>query len=232
MAWPSTKATTTSIDQGTDNPNLSRVQIKQDIDNVNAIVDTFSITSPAQGDALAYNGTAFSNAQTTPLPVGAVIIYRTFDTGIVGNQTNSFGRRNQQMAKEAHIDPYSILTFGSDDRFKLGPGVYTFEAHAHPRAGHTEGIATSIQYLGSTNERILFSIFDQNISTEDLSSIDDDASVNILNGTNHDNKALVQQVYFKTLTNSTNEFVPMALAGSSLFDATGTGVIIKIRKVG
>ena len=41
MAWPTTKATTTHLDDGTDNPNLARPEIKQNIDNVNDIIDFF-----------------------------------------------------------------------------------------------------------------------------------------------------------------------------------------------
>jgi hypothetical protein len=56
--WPSSnKATTTDIDQGTDSPNLSRAQIKKDIDNINSITDTFDIpTDTPNGSILAYDG--------------------------------------------------------------------------------------------------------------------------------------------------------------------------------
>lgn len=51
MAWPTTKATTTHLDDQTDDPNLARPQIKQNIDNVNDIIDFFPsgqlISSPA-----------------------------------------------------------------------------------------------------------------------------------------------------------------------------------------
>jgi hypothetical protein len=42
MAWPSgTKAATTNVDAGTDQPKLARADIKQNIDNVNSIIDYF-----------------------------------------------------------------------------------------------------------------------------------------------------------------------------------------------
>jgi hypothetical protein len=41
MAWPTTKATTTHLDAGTDDPNQARPEIKQNIDNVNSIIDFF-----------------------------------------------------------------------------------------------------------------------------------------------------------------------------------------------
>ena len=57
MAWPTTKATTTHLDAGTDDPGLARPQIKQNVDNVNSIIDEFgdvSITTPADGEVLTY----------------------------------------------------------------------------------------------------------------------------------------------------------------------------------
>ena len=41
MPWPSTKAQTTHLDAQTDDPNLARPEIKQNIDNVNDIIDFF-----------------------------------------------------------------------------------------------------------------------------------------------------------------------------------------------
>ena len=59
MAWPSgTKAGTTNVDAGSDRPALARADIKQNIDNVNAIIDEFDITSPSNGDILTYNSTS------------------------------------------------------------------------------------------------------------------------------------------------------------------------------
>ena len=44
MAWPSgSKAGTTNVDADTDNISNARADIKQNIDNVNDIIDTFNI---------------------------------------------------------------------------------------------------------------------------------------------------------------------------------------------
>jgi len=59
MAWPnSTKASTLNVDNGADKPSLARADIKQNIDNVNSIIDTFDIASPTNGDILIYNSTS------------------------------------------------------------------------------------------------------------------------------------------------------------------------------
>lgn len=54
--WPSgSKASTANLDAGTDKPSLARPDIKQNVDNVNDIIDMFNITSPTNGQILKYN---------------------------------------------------------------------------------------------------------------------------------------------------------------------------------
>jgi hypothetical protein len=54
--WPAaSKATTTHTDSGTDKPRLARVDINQNILNVNDVIDMFNISSPVDGQILQYN---------------------------------------------------------------------------------------------------------------------------------------------------------------------------------
>jgi hypothetical protein len=54
--WPSgSKASTTNLDAGTDKPSLARADIKQNVDNVNDIIDMFNISGPTSGQILKYN---------------------------------------------------------------------------------------------------------------------------------------------------------------------------------
>ena len=46
MSWPTTQAGTTHLDAGTDNPGSARSDIKQNVDNVNAILDFYSTSGP------------------------------------------------------------------------------------------------------------------------------------------------------------------------------------------
>ena len=56
MAWPSgTKASTDNCDQPSDLIANARADIKQNIDNVNDVIDTFNIASPSDGDLLQYS---------------------------------------------------------------------------------------------------------------------------------------------------------------------------------
>jgi hypothetical protein len=53
--WPSgTKATTTHLDAGTDQPSLARSDLKQAVDNQNQIIDMFLISAPTNGQILKY----------------------------------------------------------------------------------------------------------------------------------------------------------------------------------
>lgn len=58
--WPSaSKASTSNLDSGSDKPRLARADIKQNVDNVNDIIDMFNIDSPLDKQILAYDsGTA------------------------------------------------------------------------------------------------------------------------------------------------------------------------------
>ena len=54
--WPSaTKASTANVDAGTDQISLARADIKQNMDNVNDIIDIFNIASPSNGDLMQYS---------------------------------------------------------------------------------------------------------------------------------------------------------------------------------
>lgn len=71
MAWPSgTKASTNNVDQGSDKISLARADIKQNIDNVNDIIDEFNISSPSDGDVLQYNSTSGKWEQVASTSVG------------------------------------------------------------------------------------------------------------------------------------------------------------------
>lgn len=59
MAWPSgTKASTDNVDNGSDLISNARADIKQNIDNVNNMIDEFDIASPSDGDMLEYDATS------------------------------------------------------------------------------------------------------------------------------------------------------------------------------
>lgn len=71
MAWPSSnKASTGNVDAGSDSPSSARADIKQNIDNVNSIIDTFNISSPSDGDLLQYSSSTGQWEQVASSSVG------------------------------------------------------------------------------------------------------------------------------------------------------------------
>lgn len=61
MAWPSNKASTTHVSNASNLLHAARSAIKQDIDNVNNIIDEFAISNPQNDQGLIYSTNSFSN---------------------------------------------------------------------------------------------------------------------------------------------------------------------------
>jgi len=101
MAWPTTKATTTHLDAETDDPNQARPQIKQNIDNVNSIIDFF--------------------------PAGVNLNFVVLE--MTGVQVDSGGVPIQTLSE--HYDPGAYATLSdSDTQFTLSSGTYIMEHEA------------------------------------------------------------------------------------------------------
>ena len=87
--WPSgTKAGTTNVDNPNDLVVDARADIKQNIDNVNDIIDTFSITSPNDGDVLQYNSTAGTFSPVAGVGVGTAVVQ--FNSNLSGGSNLTY----------------------------------------------------------------------------------------------------------------------------------------------
>lgn len=88
--WPSgSKASTTNLDAGTDKPSLARSDIKQNVDNVNAIIDMFNISTHTSGDILVWDSGNSRFTVTTPVDQGITSVVA--GTGISVDQTSDGG---------------------------------------------------------------------------------------------------------------------------------------------
>ena len=92
--WPTgTKASTANLDAGTDSPRLARADIKQNVDNVNAIIDMFNIDSPTNGQVLKYN-TSNARFELDTDATGSAVSATTFvgddSTGTAVNPGETF----------------------------------------------------------------------------------------------------------------------------------------------
>jgi len=111
MAWPTTSASTANLDSGSDNPGLARADIKQNIDNVNAIVAEFGevvITSPSNGQALVYDSA--NSRWINSGSGGTTAAYLTWATG--------------PSVWTVQNDPFSIVNSVSSNNLNLDAGTY------------------------------------------------------------------------------------------------------------
>lgn len=216
--WPSAnKATTTDIDQGTDNPNLSRVQIKKDIDNINTIIDTFNFSTATQGSMLSYDTSSGSFNTSNTLSIQAVLNYSGYYTNLGNDGTAADGRRNFELNRTFTSDPNSILQSIStnDDGFKLGVGTYIIEAHSD-HFGNT-GLYFSIFDITSgypTDENIL----DYMAPTGGTGAFDETSSV--------------QQLHYVVVSSGTKSFTLFANPTDPYFNYAAAKITLNIIKVG
>lgn len=119
MAWPSgSKASTTNVDAGSDKPKLARADIKQNIDNVNAIIDEFDIAAPSNGDILTYNAT--SGAWEPGAADSGAYPIVTFDFGNPVEITSS----DQRCPVTEVLDTNNIASVANTYDFTLPSGTY------------------------------------------------------------------------------------------------------------
>ena len=79
--WPSgTKAGTTNVDNGSDLIRLARPDIKQNIDNTNAIIDTFDTSGATNNDVLMYNSSTTKFEPQSGIGFNAILL--EFDADI------------------------------------------------------------------------------------------------------------------------------------------------------
>lgn len=128
--WPSSnKTSTTDIDHDVDVPNLSRAAIKNDVDNVNDIIDIFDITDPAQGDVLSYDSSEAKFTLETSNIVRASLKFNGYDDDLTPDTTNADDRRNFEMDRAETNDPFNLTTELPGDGVELQPGQYIIESH-------------------------------------------------------------------------------------------------------
>jgi len=163
MTWPNTTPiTTANVDSGLDNPALARIQIKEAIENINAVVAEFSnvaITSAANGHIIQYNSIASQWQNRYPIMFGyAETVYTHTTTS--GNITVDFENGNVQ-----RIVPTGNLTLAYANFPLVGtvslfieqpatPKTVTFPATAKTQFGDT-----TLSTLGNVVDIIISSTY-------------------------------------------------------------------------
>jgi hypothetical protein len=127
--WPSgSKAPTSNCDAGTDSISSARAVIKQNIDNVNDIIDTFNISSPSNGDVLKYNSTSGVWEQVASSTLaGTPTAYLEAVHSNVGKGSSGTDERDMSVMTVLS-DANSLLTItgdsGTTNSINLTPGTY------------------------------------------------------------------------------------------------------------
>lgn len=192
MAWPTLKATTTSLDSGTDDPNVARVQIKQNVENVNDIIDFLDLTSLTDKDILQYNA---SNGTFENITLGnAGLQKQALITLTATTYWKSTGTRYYGLTETS--DPYGLISINSNGKIRFAEtGDYLFEStvmedngnyDSHPYFGTSgSGVCFAQKtglgaWLGSSNEAYLFPMqkFNASDTTTDYMIIIDSGNVN------------------------------------------------------
>ena len=123
--WPSaTKAGTTNVDNPNDLVANARADIKQNIDNVNDIIDTFNISSPSDGDLLQYSSSTGQWEQVANTDVG-----RPTDFAQLGfsSATSLVSGNTYRKPVSSEFDPNGFVTTTvSSTTFSLPAGNYIF----------------------------------------------------------------------------------------------------------
>lgn len=131
MAWPTSTASTANVDSGSDNPGSARADIKQNIDNVNSIINEFgtvNITSPSDGDSLVYDSgssewvnSAYGGA------TGTAIANLSMSTSIASFPVSGEPRTNyQRLSFDGEVDVGGFTSYSAPS-IVLPAGTYTIQ---------------------------------------------------------------------------------------------------------
>jgi hypothetical protein len=131
MGWPSgTKAGTTNVDAGTDLIANARPDIKQNIDNVNEIIDHLNISSPSNGDLLQYSSSSGKWEQVASSSVGSAAGQQAIIKGDATNlNLDSADQRTSGtflLEMSEIYDDAGYISF-SNNQFSLTAATYWFE---------------------------------------------------------------------------------------------------------
>tara|TARA_B100000925_G_C21969108_1_gene456985 strand:- start:353 stop:1000 length:648 start_codon:yes stop_codon:yes gene_type:complete len=215
MAWPSgTKASTSNCDAGTDQISLARADIKQNIDNVNSIIDEFNISSPSNGDLLQYSTSSGKWEQVATTSVGSQSKLALLDFRAENLSQGTFSVTSADALTAGQVtelaDPDGLVSVSGDSAsaytITLSAGKYLID----------------LMYDGSTPNT-----FDFRIEWKDHDSGTDwEHTV-----TASDTKDVFKSKYFDTSVYSTNLQTRLGWYNNIVSDKQFDG-IIKITKVG
>ena len=194
MAWPSgTKASTTNVDNGADLISNARADIKQNIDNVNDIIDHLNISSPNNGDLLQYSTATGKWEQVAASSVGSATDVALLTISGVGENVSANLYRRPVTES---FDPNNIVTT-STYQFTLAAGNYIFEVNSteldsevssnlyNETDSTQDGIIATYNEIGTTGEGIYNGLFGLTIAGTKSFSIRQESSTSTYRNSNY-----------------------------------------------
>ncbi len=235
MAWPSgTKASTTNCDQPSDLIANARADIKQNIDNVNDVIDTFAISTPTDGDLLRYSSSTGKFEQVAGAGITGFAHIVSYGTIITTTDTNSIApvTVTTTLKTPANSD-VSVVS----NNLRLTAGTWFIESNSSPDNTYTGGdfIEFLVLYDDTGNE----SITSAEARRVGGTTLNPSISMERLNGLFTLSSTSDLVLYGKGIdagTESTLKYSPAATpiidsAGSNTTSNAGLGLYLKIVKI-
>lgn len=158
--WPSgTKAGTTNVDNGSDLIRLARPDIKQNIDNTNAIIDTFNPSGASNQDLLQYNSSTTKFEPASAIGLSSTLV--EFDSGISVTGTSTTADYNGGFSTVgANTIGVATGTSGSRSTLTFPAGTYqigTVTPYYYGTYGSSAGFNITFNLKKLSDSSTLFS---------------------------------------------------------------------------
>lgn len=175
MAWPTTKAGITHLNDSTDNPNSARVDILQNVNNVNAIIDTFSSTNPNDGDMWRYNATSNIWEPTVFRPIEATIKFTgmiiTGQYKAVYTVVRDTDNTLTEVTDSGYVSGTNTYITDGNVGFKLATGTYRLLGGEMIYAKGTTGTNYRFRKLSGVTYSTVFGDTDDNRNTGNIGTL-------------------------------------------------------------
>lgn len=161
MVWPTSldKANTTYVDNATDPIWRARYDIKQNIINVNAIIDEFNIASPADNSVMQYNSSTsrFEPSQVENIaPICLISLDNTLPASVGGAETDYTGTFTIENSGTVNTTGITTGSTGGLGTIVFPAGVYVIRI---PGKSKTLQGSISLQTVWKTSSTVHWSGF-------------------------------------------------------------------------
>jgi len=180
--WPKdSKASTSNVDQGSDQISQARADILQNITNVNTIIDTFDIQpdsagQPANGDLLQYNSatTTWQPVSSSGLQAIPKAVIKMEATNIGQTQDNAFtdGSTITVLSDANNLISGVTGDSGTDNFFTLSAGTYLIKTQFISTANLPSNASIEVNIQGQDSAGASFDLIGRITASNSTSAPD------------------------------------------------------------